>query len=65
MMDGQATHMQLGGLDLAELEAQRVELVPDRVVMRRHKKKWRRRRPAPLPPGYVEGCLMPYGCTRR
>jgi hypothetical protein len=49
--------MQLGGLDLEELEAQRAELVPDRVVMKRRKKK-RRRTPTPdpwpsCPPGYV------------
>jgi hypothetical protein len=42
-MGEQGTHMQLGGLDLKELEAQRAELVPDRnmmhVVGRRYKKK--------------------------
>jgi len=55
--DEQATHMQLGRLDLQELEAQRAELVPDRVVMKRRRKK-RRRTPKPDPwppctPGYV------------
>jgi hypothetical protein len=41
VMDEQGTYMQLGGLDLKELEAQRTELLPERIVMRR---KTRRRK---------------------
>jgi hypothetical protein len=48
--DEQGTHMQLGSLDLQELEAQRAELVPDRVVMRRRKKK--RRNTPSYPPDH-------------
>jgi hypothetical protein len=61
-MGKQGTHMQLGGLDLKELEAQRAELVPDRIVMRRKKRRGRKsRRPMPAPPpGFVEGCVMPF-----
>jgi hypothetical protein len=44
--DEQGTHMQLRSLDLEELEAQRAELVPDRIEMKR-RKKWRRRRAIP------------------
>ncbi len=57
MMDDQGTHMQLGGLDLQELEAQRAELVPDRVVMRRKKRHWRRRRPPAECNPFVTACI--------
>ncbi len=39
MMDDQGTHMRLGGLDLEELEAQRADLLPDRIEMRRKKQR--------------------------
>jgi len=54
VMDEQGTHMQPRGLDLGELEAQRAELIPDRVIMRR--KKWRRKaRPHPCAASWARG----------
>jgi hypothetical protein len=54
--------MQLRGLDLQELEAQRAELLPDRIEMKRRKKK----RPplhsacagAPVPLYFTRVCQM-------
>jgi hypothetical protein len=62
VMDEQGTHMQLRGLDLEELEAQRADLAPDRIVMRRKKGKRKGGRvpycpTGPIEPGTAYACV--------
>jgi hypothetical protein len=67
VIDEQASHTQVMGLSLEELQAQRTELLPERLEMARRRKRRNRVRTLPCPdpsspyyqPMPIVGCPLP------